>query len=63
MGDILGRDQSGLPQFAYANIVEDQHILTIAQEDVSGMIAGKIPITAIEYERLEAYSQAHTIEL
>lgn len=32
-GDLLGIKQSGLPQFMMGDIVNDQHILTIAKED------------------------------
>lgn len=32
-GEIFGREQSGLPQFRFANLVLDQDILTLARED------------------------------
>lgn len=32
-GEIFGREQSGLPQFRFANLVLDQDILAIARED------------------------------
>ena len=63
MGDILGRDQSGLPQFHYANILEDQHIHQIARADVQKILSGQIDITSAEWEMLNNYSQKHMIEL
>lgn len=63
MGDLLGRDQSGLPQFHYANLIEDQHIHQVAKKDVAEILAGQIPITNIEREMLTNYVNQHMIEL
>ncbi|MGO3212758.1 MAG: helicase-related protein, partial [Ruoffia tabacinasalis] len=35
MGDILGLAQSGIPQFKYANLFEDQHIHKVAKDEVT----------------------------
>ncbi len=51
MGDVLGRNQSGLPQFHYANLFEDQHILTVAREEANELL--KHPEKFLEDERIE----------
>lgn len=51
MGDVLGRNQSGLPQFHYANLFEDQHILTVAREEANDLL--KHPEKLMEHERIE----------
>ena len=39
-GDIYGLKQSGLPDFKYANLIEDQEILLKAKEVAFNLIDG-----------------------
>lgn len=63
MGDVLGRNQSGLPQFHYANLFEDQHILTVAREEATELL--KHPEKFLENERiiLEKWVETQFIEV
>lgn len=62
MGDVLGRNQSGLPQFHYANLFEDQHILSVAREEVNELL--KHPEKLLEDERriLNTWVETQLIE-
>lgn len=62
MGDVLGRNQSGLPQFHYANLFEDAHILTVAREEANDLL--KHPEKLQENERiaLEKWVETQLIE-
>lgn len=62
MGDVLGRNQSGLPQFHYANLFEDQHILTVAREEVDELL--KHPEKLLDDERkiLNTWVETQLIE-
>ncbi|MCB5251841.1 MAG: ATP-dependent DNA helicase RecG [Candidatus Cloacimonadaceae bacterium] len=37
-GEVFGYEQSGLPEFRFANLVQDQAILTLAREDAFGIV-------------------------
>jgi ATP-dependent DNA helicase RecG len=37
-GEVLGRKQSGLPDFALASLVEDQEVLNLAREAAEKLI-------------------------
>lgn len=38
-GDVMGTRQSGIPEFAYANIVSDGDLLTLARSDAFAVVA------------------------
>lgn len=63
MGDLLGRQQSGLPQFHYANLFEDQQILELARQDVIAIMRHPQLISAQEYAELQKISQEVSIEI
>lgn len=63
MGDLLGRQQSGLPQFHYANLFEDQHILELARQDVRAILTNQLTISQEEYAKLQEISQEVSIEI
>lgn len=62
-GDLMGRSQSGIPQFHFANIIEDQHILSIARKDVRAMLKGETKISPEEYTNLMTWQKQQKIEL
>ncbi|HFI0462833.1 TPA: ATP-dependent DNA helicase RecG [Streptococcus suis] len=62
-GDLLGKDQSGLPRFHFANIIEDQHILTIASQDAKALLQDPSHMTSEEKTQLDQWVSHHTIEL
>ena len=63
MGDLLGRHQSGVPQFHYANLIEDAHILQVAQQEVAACLQQPHLLTADESDRLTAWVTKQQIEL
>lgn len=63
MGDILGRAQSGLPQFHYANIFEDGHILQVARQEVAEHIQHPERFTAEEMSQLSQCVSEQYIEV
>lgn len=63
MGDLLGRNQSGIPQFKYANIIEDQHILKVARDEVKKILAEPYTITDDEFNLLDQWSNEQIIEI
>lgn len=63
MGDILGRAQSGLPQFHYANIFEDGHILQVARQEVAEHIQHPERFTAEEMAKLSQCVSEQYIEV
>lgn len=63
MGDVLGRNQSGLPQFHYANLFEDQHILKVAQEEVNYLLKHPEIISDQEQTELDRWVENKTIEV
>lgn len=52
MGDILGLAQSGIPQFKYANLIEDQHIHNVAKEEVVWYLKNPLKIENQEVETI-----------
>lgn len=62
-GDLMGRHQSGIPQFYFANIIEDQHILTIARKDVGKLLNGQIEMSDQEANILKNWQIQKKIEL
>lgn len=64
MGDLLGRQQSGLPQFHYANIFDDAHILKVARDEVHYALSDNaIEISEIEHERVNRWLSHSPIEV
>ena len=63
MGDILGRAQSGLPQFHYANIFEDGHILQVARQEVAEHLQHPERFTAEEMAQLSQCVSEQYIEV
>ncbi len=63
MGDLLGRHQSGLPQFHYANLIEDQHILQVAQTDVKEIMAKPDIIEETEFNQINDYMCRTELEI
>ena len=63
MGDVLGISQSGLPDFHYANLIEDQHIYRVAKEDVEQILSGQQPITPQARGRLDRLVEANEMKL
>ncbi|MBG9983791.1 ATP-dependent DNA helicase RecG [Aerococcaceae bacterium DSM 111022] len=63
IGDVLGLNQSGLPQFSYANMIEDQAVLLAAQEDVRGIIEQPTRIEIAEFDRLNEEAKRTTIQI
>lgn len=62
-GDFLGRNQSGLPQFHYANLIQDQAILDVARSDVLAILQNPYIIEETELARLNAQITQMTIEM
>ncbi|MGO4927325.1 ATP-dependent DNA helicase RecG [Fundicoccus sp. Sow4_F4] len=62
MGDVLGRNQSGLPQFRYANLFEDQHILTVAREEVNELLKHPEKLLESEHKALDQWVETQLIE-
>lgn len=62
-GDLLGRDQSGIPNFRFANIIEDQHIMTLANQDVQDLLSGNITIARDELTNLNEWTNPKSIEI
>lgn len=63
MGDLLGRHQSGIPQFHYANLIEDAHILQVAQQEVAMCLQQPHLLTQEESDRLTKWVTQRQIEL
>ncbi|MDO4432457.1 MAG: ATP-dependent DNA helicase RecG [Aerococcaceae bacterium] len=63
MGDLLGRNQSGLPQFHYANIIEDQHILRVAMQEVTYYLQHPERMTPEEWDVLQQWTTTQSIEI
>ncbi|MCW6652613.1 ATP-dependent DNA helicase RecG [Aerococcaceae bacterium NML210727] len=63
MGDILGRTQSGLPQFHYANLFEDRHILQVAQQEVAHYLKQPEQLSQTEYDKLTRWMTQQEIEI
>ncbi|WP_124057663.1 ATP-dependent DNA helicase RecG [Vaginisenegalia massiliensis] len=63
MGDVLGRQQSGLPQFHYANPIEDQTVLQIAQAEVKALLSQPNQLSPQENQTLAEWIQTEIIEL
>ncbi|MDD3283282.1 MAG: hypothetical protein PHY41_07405, partial [Candidatus Cloacimonetes bacterium] len=47
-----GIEQSGMPKFKHANLIQDQDILKIAREDAFDIIAQDSQLSHTENERL-----------
>lgn len=63
IGDVLGHAQSGLPEFHYANIFEDQKILEIARLEVVECLKHPYWLSQDEELKLEEWSKSQVIEL
>ncbi|UUX34091.1 ATP-dependent DNA helicase RecG [Fundicoccus culcitae] len=56
MGNLLGREQSGIPQFHYANLIEDQTILNVAQNEVNTLLKNPHLVEDSEWKTLNKYT-------
>ncbi len=63
IGDVLGLNQSGIPHFKYANIIEDQTILQVAQADVQRIIEHPTLIESAEWDRLTERIQQTVVHI
>lgn len=63
MGDIFGKMQSGLPQFYLANLIEDEHILRVAREEVNQLVHDTTHITENERAQLIQWSQNYFVSI
>ena len=63
MGDVLGRNQSGLPQFHYANIFEDQHVLEVARQEVGQLLKTPERLSEEEILTLSQWVEKQMIEV
>lgn len=63
MGDVLGRNQSGLPQFHYANIFEDQHVLEVARREVGQLLKTPERLSEEEILTLSQWVETQLIEV
>lgn len=63
MGDIFGKMQSGLPQFYLANLIEDEHILKVARDEVNQLAHDSTCITEDERVRLIQWSQDYFVSI
>lgn len=62
IGDVLGEAQSGLPRFAYANLIEDEKVLQVAKMDVSEIYRHPEMISEEELAILKQDLQTFTIQ-
>jgi len=53
-GDFFGLKQHGLPEFAIANLYQDQDILSLAQEAAFQWLEGRLPASGDEKRTLQA---------
>lgn len=53
MGDLMGRSQSGIPQFKFANIINDRFWLDLAQHDVAQILGQPSLISPQEFQQIE----------
>lgn len=63
MGDLMGSSQSGLPEFHYANLIEDEKILTVARKDVQDLLKHPERLSEAEWQALNQWSQTQAIEV
>ncbi len=60
-GEVLGKRQSGLPDFALASLVEDQEVLVLAREAAEKLIFRDRNLT--EYPELKAELERRYLKL
>lgn len=63
MGDMLGKNQSGLPQFKFANPIEDQAVMEAAYLAVQELNQQAHLISETEYELLNAFIEEQVMEV
>lgn len=63
IGEVLGRSQSGLPQFKFANLFEDQHIVQIAYQDVLYIMKHFSELSTQEQRELDKWVEMQRIEV
>lgn len=63
MGDVLGRAQSGLPQFRYANIFEDEATLNVARQEVTELLKQTVHLSEEEQATLDQWVLLQEIEI
>lgn len=63
IGDIMGRSQSGLPQFHFANVVEDAHILAIARQEAKELLNHLHHLSDEEEQALKDWQDSTIIEM
>lgn len=52
-GEFFGTEQAGLPNFRFANLIRDQHLLRLAREDAFEIIAEDPDLEADEHQTLK----------
>lgn len=62
-GDVLGRNQSGLPQFAYGHPLMDQEWMDLAYQTVQRILHQPETLSSQEQYILDQYSQSLRIEI
>src|SRR5699024_5098913 len=63
IGDIMVRSQSGLPQFHFANVVEDAHILAIARQEAKELLNHLHRLSDEEEQALKDWQDSTIIEM
>lgn len=63
IGDIMGRSQSGLPQFHFANVVEDAHILAVARQEAKDLLNNLHRLSEPEEQVLKEWQDSTLIEM
>ncbi|MGX7108604.1 ATP-dependent DNA helicase RecG [Facklamia miroungae] len=63
MGDVLGRNQSGIPVFTYGHPLQDEAIMTAAYQSVGQLLEQPELMTTEEAETLEKYTQLIKLEI
>lgn len=60
-GELFGTEQSGLPQFRFANLVLDQTVLNLAREDAFAIVAEDPELTLAQHSLLgEVYMRQYS---
>jgi ATP-dependent DNA helicase RecG len=61
-GDFLGTRQSGLPEFKYADLARDQHILELAKDMAEQVINEDPELNKMQHRALKAVFEPYLIE-
>ncbi|MGF3112194.1 ATP-dependent DNA helicase RecG [Facklamia sp. P9177] len=63
MGDVLGRNQSGIAQFTYGHPLQDEAIMTAAYQAVDHLMRQPDIVTEKETKTIEKYTQLIKLEI